>query len=115
MFGTAIFSFVQLQVGDKAPKVTGMLIDLPIEDIKPIMQDFKLFSTRISQAIELLKNVPAEDEQADGNDEEKREESKVVSSGKKDSSQNELVRFNLLRQLTLTEEQKQKLKHPKLN
>jgi len=41
-------------VGAKAPKVTGMLIDLPIEDIKLIMQDWSLLQTRVQQASELL-------------------------------------------------------------
>ena len=37
-------------VGPKAPKVTAMIIDLPIEDIKLMMQDWSLFNTRIQEA-----------------------------------------------------------------
>lgn len=41
--GTCFFDFIKQIAGpDKAPKVTGMLIDLPIDDIKLIMQDFGL-------------------------------------------------------------------------
>jgi len=52
--GTVLFPFIEQIIGHKAPKVTGMLIDLPIEDIKQIMQDWNLFNTRVQQASELL-------------------------------------------------------------
>ena len=45
--GTVIYEFVQQLKADKAPKITGMLIDLPIEDIKYIMQDWSLLQTRV--------------------------------------------------------------------
>jgi len=35
--GTVLYDHINSLVGSKAPKVTGMLIDLPIEDIKLIM------------------------------------------------------------------------------
>ena len=41
--GTVIFDFIKQITGpEMAPKVTGMLIDLHIEDIKLIMQDWSL-------------------------------------------------------------------------
>jgi hypothetical protein len=49
-----LYEHINTLVGAKAPKVTGMLIDLPIEDIKLIMQDWSLLQTRVQQASELL-------------------------------------------------------------
>jgi len=49
-----LYEHINGLVGPKAPKVTGMLIDLPIEDIKLIMQDWSLLQTRVQQASELL-------------------------------------------------------------
>ena len=31
---TVLFDFVQILVGDKAPKITGMIIDLPLSEIQ---------------------------------------------------------------------------------
>ena len=46
--GTIFFDYIKHIAGpDKAPKVTGMLIDLPIDDIKMIMQDWSLLQTRV--------------------------------------------------------------------
>lgn len=56
--GTVLFEYIQHLIGNKAPKVTGMLIDLPIDDIKMIMQDWSLLNTRVTQASELLDNQP---------------------------------------------------------
>ena len=58
--GTVLYEHINTLVGGKAPKVTGMLIDLPIEDIKLIMQDWSLLQTRVQQASELLDNQPAQ-------------------------------------------------------
>lgn len=41
--GGAIFESVQKIVGDFAPKVTGMLIDLPVPEIQKYMVNFDLF------------------------------------------------------------------------
>ena len=58
--GTIFYEYIDQLIGaDKAPKVTGMLIDLPIEDIKLIMQDFSLLQTRVQQASELIAQQPA--------------------------------------------------------
>ena len=58
--GTVLYEFVNQLVGPKAPKITGMLIDLPIADIQLIMQNYDLFKTRVSQANELLAQQPGE-------------------------------------------------------
>ena len=52
--GTIIYEFVTQLVGTKAPKVTGMLIDLPISDIQLVLQDYSLFKLRVDQANTLL-------------------------------------------------------------
>ena len=54
--GTVLYEHINVLVGAKAPKVTGMLIDLPIEDIKLIMQGWSVRRTRVQQASELLDN-----------------------------------------------------------
>ena len=59
--GTIFYEYIDQLIGsEKAPKVTGMLIDLPIEDIKLIMQDFSLLQTRVQQASELIAQQPAQ-------------------------------------------------------
>ena len=53
--GTVFYEFVIKVVGNEmAPKITGMLIDLPLQDIKQMMQDWNLFQTRVRQADEVL-------------------------------------------------------------
>jgi hypothetical protein len=52
--GGAIFEFVQKLVQGYAPKVTGMLIDLPVPEIQKYMVNFDLFLQRVSQATQLL-------------------------------------------------------------
>ena len=52
--GGAIFEFVQSVVQGYAPKVTGMLIDLPVPEIQKYMVNFDLFQQRVSQATQLL-------------------------------------------------------------
>jgi hypothetical protein len=52
--GGAIFEFVQSFVQGYAPKVTGMLIDLPVPEIQKYMVNFDLFQQRVSQATQLL-------------------------------------------------------------
>jgi len=53
--GSCIFSFVQQICGaEYAPKITGMLIDLPIFEIHAFMKDYSVLSERVKQAKELL-------------------------------------------------------------
>jgi hypothetical protein len=49
--GQTIFSFVERVAGGAlAPKITGMLIDLPIEEIQKYVVNFDLFVQRMHQA-----------------------------------------------------------------
>lgn len=53
--GTCIFEFVTKLVGQQyAPKITGMLIDLPIPEIQRYVTNFNLFAERVHQAQQLL-------------------------------------------------------------
>ena len=53
--GNCIYDFVHQQVGpERAPKVTGMLIDLPIEEIKNYMANYDMFTTKVNEANKLL-------------------------------------------------------------
>ena len=53
--GSTIFEFVTKIVGPQfAPKITGMLIDLPIVEIQRYVTNFDLFSQRVQQAQVLL-------------------------------------------------------------
>jgi len=46
--GHAIYEFVQTLVGDeKAPKITGMLIELPLDQIKAYMSDFNNLKLKV--------------------------------------------------------------------
>jgi len=57
--GTLLLDYVREVAGDRAPKITTMIIDLPIEDLQMIMQDWQLFNTRVQQADALLSQQPA--------------------------------------------------------
>lgn len=53
--GEFIYEFVEKIAGeDKAPKITGMLIDLPVEEIKGYLSDFVKLQGKISEANTLL-------------------------------------------------------------
>jgi hypothetical protein len=53
--GSCIFEFVTKIVGPSfAPKITGMLIDLPIAEIQKYCTNYDLFVQRVSQAQQLL-------------------------------------------------------------
>lgn len=52
--GTAIFGFVEQLKGTKAPKITGMLIDLNISEIHQILQSYEHFQMRVDQADTLI-------------------------------------------------------------
>ena len=59
--GMALYEYIQqiVGVGQKAVMVTSKIIELPIEDIKLIMQDWSLLNTRIQQASEFLEQQQA--------------------------------------------------------
>jgi hypothetical protein len=53
--GHLIYEFVEMLVGQaKAPKITGMLIELPIDQIKQYMQSFEALRHRVLEADSLL-------------------------------------------------------------
>ena len=39
---------------EKAPKITGMLIDLPLEEIKGYLLDYGKLTTKVTEAVNLL-------------------------------------------------------------
>ena len=41
----------------RAPKITGMLIDLPIEEIKGYLYDFQKLYAKINDAVNLLNQI----------------------------------------------------------
>lgn len=53
--GEFIFEYVETLAGeDNAPKITGMLIDLPIEEIKGYLNDFNRLKLKVNEALSLL-------------------------------------------------------------
>jgi hypothetical protein len=53
--GEFIYEYVEKFVGEqRAPKITGMLIDLPIEEIKGYLYDFAKLYQKIGDAVNLL-------------------------------------------------------------
>jgi hypothetical protein len=63
LVGGAIFEFVQSLVEGFAPKVTGMLIDLPLAEIQKYLVNFDLFLQRVSQATQLVQQALAAGQQ----------------------------------------------------
>lgn len=50
-----IYDYVQMLCGsEKAPKVTGMLIELPIEQIKHYLSSFEFLQMRVAEAVNLI-------------------------------------------------------------
>lgn len=53
--GEFIYEFVEKMSGEEiAPKITGMLIDLPIQDIRDYLIDFNKIAVKILEAKTLL-------------------------------------------------------------
>jgi len=53
--GQAIFEFVNmLVVQERAPKITGMLIELPVDQIKAFMGSFEALQAKVNEATELI-------------------------------------------------------------
>jgi hypothetical protein len=53
--GEFIYEYVEKIAGDeKAPKITGMLIDLPMEEIRGYLTDYSKLQGKISEAHQLL-------------------------------------------------------------
>ena len=56
--GEFIYEYVEKFVGeDLAPKITGMLIDLPLDEIKGYLYDFGKLYQKISDAVNLLNQL----------------------------------------------------------
>lgn len=57
LVGDEIYEFVEKIVGEKeAPKVTGMIIDLPNKDLFAILHNFKQFSDKVNEGLKLIKS-----------------------------------------------------------
>jgi len=53
--GNVIFPFVSRLIGsEKAPKITGMLVDLNIDDLRKQLLSFDFFEGNIRKALEML-------------------------------------------------------------
>jgi len=53
--GQAIFEFVNMLVpADRAPKITGMLIELPVDQIKAILSSLDALNAKVKEATELI-------------------------------------------------------------
>jgi len=53
--GEIIYEFVEKLAGEeKAPKITGMLIDLPIEEIRGYLSDYAKLEEKVREANNLL-------------------------------------------------------------
>jgi len=53
--GQAIFEFVNMMVPpERAPKITGMLIELPVDQIKAFMGDLQALRDKVNEATTLI-------------------------------------------------------------
>ena len=53
--GEAIFPFIKnLKGGERAPKITGMLIELPVDQIRFYMSSFDALVGKVNEANELI-------------------------------------------------------------
>lgn len=59
--GGCIYEYVQMIVGDdKAPKITGMLIELPVNQIREYMMDWNNLNMKVKEALEHWENAQKE-------------------------------------------------------
>jgi hypothetical protein len=62
--GEFIYEYVERLVGEeRAPKITGMLIDLPLEEIKGYLYDFFKLQQKVQEALNLLAQIQAQQQQ----------------------------------------------------
>lgn len=60
LVGEFIYEYVEKFVGEeRAPKITGMLIDLPLPEIKGYLYDFTKLYNKIGEAITILNSLAA--------------------------------------------------------
>jgi hypothetical protein len=58
--GNAIFDFVQQNTGrELAPKITGMLIDLSLEEIQAYLSSYSEFKKKVYEAQRMLEGMKA--------------------------------------------------------
>lgn len=58
LVGEFIYEYVEKFAGtERAPKITGMLIDLPLDEIKAYLYDFSKFYVKIGEAIGILNHI----------------------------------------------------------
>lgn len=56
--GQCIFDFIVMLVGhEKAPKITGMLIELPVQQIKQYMSSYDALMMKVQEANDHLMNA----------------------------------------------------------
>ena len=61
MVGDEIYEFVEGIVGeDEAPKVTGMIIDLPQKDLMAILNNYSAFNNKVQEGMKLIKQSSAQ-------------------------------------------------------
>ena len=54
--GEEIYTYVQKMAGDEnAPKITGMIIDLPMEELEKSVATWKEFEEKVREGMDLLK------------------------------------------------------------
>lgn len=53
--GSCIFEFIQMLVQpDRVPKITGMLIELPVDQIKQYLSSFENLQAKVNEANDLI-------------------------------------------------------------
>ena len=61
--GNCIFDFVKFVIGpEKAPKITGMLIELPVPQIKQFLSSFEALRVKVHEANSLLNETKKQEE-----------------------------------------------------
>lgn len=61
MVGDEIYEFVEGIVGEnEAPKVTGMIIDLPQKDLMAILNNYSAFNNKVQEGLKLIKQSSAQ-------------------------------------------------------
>jgi len=55
MIGEFIYEYIEGMVGEeKAPKITGMLLDLPSTEIVAYLKNYQHFNEKVQEALELV-------------------------------------------------------------
>ena len=63
LIGEFIYEYVEKMIGEeKAPKITGMLIDLPHDEIKGYLYDFFKLQQKVQEANEVLNSIASQEQ-----------------------------------------------------